>query len=315
MPVTGVNLAMDRENKLHPRNLHTQKYNFEALAMDLPELTAFVKENKHGALGIDYSDANAVLCLNQALMLHHYKVKNWSIPKGHLCPPIPGRANYIHYIADLIAGAPDAEVPVGTNIKGLDIGTGTSCIYPILGNSIYGWKFVGTDISPEAINNAKEILNSNPTLKKNIKTRFQKSESHIFKELIKPDEKFDFTMCNPPFYSSLEEANDATEQKVKNLNISREKKGSVPIDKDRPSNFGGVKAELWCPGGETAFIKRMIKESATVKDQCKWFTTLVSNKAHLIEFYQLLQNLKRAEVRTIEMQQGKKISHLLAWRF
>ena len=306
---------MDRENKLHPRNLHTQKYDFEALAMDCPKLTSFIKENQHGALGIDYSDANAVLCLNQALLLHHYKVKDWSIPKGHLCPPIPGRADYLHYIADLLGEGHDGKPPVGTKVKGLDIGTGTSCIYPILGNSIYGWKFIGSDINPDALNNAKEILSSNPTLKKNIKTRFQKSSKHIFKDLIKPEEKFDFTMCNPPFYASLEEANDASDRKVKNLNVNREKKGSDPINKDKPSNFGGVKDELWCPGGETAFIKKMIKESASVKDQCKWFTTLVSNKAHLIEFYQLLQNLKRAEVRTIEMQHGQKISHLLAWRF
>ncbi len=310
-----VNLAMERENKLHPRNLHTQKYDFEALAMAYPKLSAFVKMNQHEALGIDYSDANAVLCLNQALLLHHYKVADWSVPKGHLCPPIPGRADYIHYIADLLAEGDDSEVPVGTKVKGLDIGTGTSCIYPILGNSIYGWKFVGSEINPEAINNAKMILSSNPTLKKNIKTRFQKSSSHIFKDLIKPDEKFDFTMCNPPFYASLEEANDASDRKVKNLNVNREKKGSTPINTEKGSNFGGVKAELWCPGGETAFIKKMIKESATVKDQCKWFTTLVSNKTHLIEFYQLLQNLKRAEVKTIEMSQGQKISHLLAWRF
>lgn len=305
----------EKENGLHPRNIHTQKYDFDALVKDHPKLSAFVKKNKHDALGIDYSDANAVQCLNQALLAHHYKVQDWSVPKGHLCPPVPGRANYIHYIADLLGEEFDGKPPVGTKVKGLDVGTGTSCIYPILGNSIYGWKFVGSDISTDAINHAKTILSANPALKKNIKTRFQKSSGHIFKDLIKPDEKFDFTMCNPPFYSSLEEANSASDRKVKNLNVNKEKKGNPPIDKDKASNFGGLKAELWCPGGETAFIKKMIKESATVKGQCKWFTTLVSNKTHLVEFYQLLQNLKRAEVRTIEMHQGQKISHLLAWRF
>lgn len=306
---------MERENKLHPRNIHTKKYEFETLVKDHPKLSSFVRKNKHDALGIDYSDAKAVQCLNQALLAHHYNVKDWSVPKGHLSPPVPGRADYLHYIADLLAESFGGKVPVGTKIKGLDIGTGTSCIYPILGNSIYGWKFVASDISTDAINNVKQILNSNPTLKKNIKTRFQKNADHIFRNLIKPDEKFDFTMCNPPFYSSLEEAQSASIRKVKNLNISKEKKGHSKVDKNAPSNFGGVNLELWCPGGETAFIKRMIKESAKVKDQCRWFTSLVSNKTHLVEFYQLLQNLKRAEVRTIEMQQGQKISHLLIWRF
>ena len=306
---------MNKEKGLHARNMHNQKYDFEALIKDHEKLKPFVNKNKHGDLGVDFSDANAVLALNQALLVHHYKVKDWTIPKGHLCPAIPGRADYLHYIADLLGEGNDGTPPVGTNIKGLDIGTGTSCIYPILGNSVYGWRFVGTDINPDSINHAKTILSSNQTLKKNIKTRFQKSTDHIFKDMIKPDEKFDFTMCNPPFYASLEEANDASDRKVKNLNINREKKGNKPINKNKDSNFGGQKAELWCPGGETAFIKKMIRVSAEVKTQCKWFTTLVSNKQHLIEFYQLLQNLKRAEVRIIEMNHGQKISHILAWRF
>ena len=306
---------MEREDGLHPRNIHIQEYDFEALIKDHPKLSSFVKKNKHDLLGIDYSNANAVLCLNQALLAHYYFVKNWSVPKGHLCPPVPGRADYIHYIADFLGEKFDGKAPVGSKIKGLDIGTGTSCIYPILGNSIYGWKFVGSDISADAINHAKEILNSNPTLKKNIKIRYQKSAKNIFKDLIKPDEKFDFTMCNPPFYSSLEDANSASDRKVKNLNKNKVKKGHTPIGKDKPRNFGGVKAELWCPGGEITFIKEMIKESATVKDRCSLFTTLVSNKAHLPEFYQLLQNLKGSEVRTIEMHQGQKIGHILAWKF
>ncbi len=304
---------MERKKELHPRNIHTQKYDFDTLIKDHPKLSSFVKKNKYDDLGINYSDANAVLCLNQALLAYNYKVKNWSIPKGHLCPPVPGRADYIHYIADLLGEAFDGKPPVGKKVKGLDIGVGNGCIYPILGNSIYGWKFVGSDIDPDSINHAKKILNSNPTLKKNIKIRFQKSANNIFKGLIKSGEKFDFTMCNPPFYSSLEEANNASNRKVKNLNINKEKKGHALINKT--SNFGGIEAELWCPGGETAFIKKMIKESAIYKDQCHWFTTLVSNKVHLIEFYQLLQNFKRAEVRTIEMHPGQKISHLMAWRF
>ena len=306
---------MERKKGLHPRNIHSKQYDFDALIKHHPTLSSFVKKNKYDALGIDFSDANAVLCLNQALLAHNYNVKNWSVPKGHLCPPVPSRANYIHYIADLLGENFDGKPPVGTKVKGLDIGTGTSCIYPILGNSIYGWRFVASDINSDSINHAKEILNSNPTLKKNIKTRFQKSPNHIFKGLLKSDEKFDFTMCNPPFYSSLEEANRATDRKIKNLNINKLKKGHAPINKDRPSNFGGVKAELWCPGGDTAIIKKMIEESTAVKDQCHWFTTLVSNKAHLIEFYQLLEGLKPAKVKTIEMHQGQKISHLLAWKF
>jgi len=306
---------MIKEKKLHPRNAHNNSYDFDALIKANPALAAYVKLNDYDALGIDFADANAVLNLNQALLSHHYQIQNWSIPQGHLCPAIPGRADYIHYIADLLAEDSDGIVPEGTKVKGLDIGTGTSCIYPILANSIYGWKFVGSDISSAAINNAKTILNSNSALNKNIKARFQKSANHIFKDLIKPDEKFDFTMCNPPFFASLEEANSATERKIKKLNTNKEKKGHAPISKANASNFGGIKAELWCPGGESAFIKKMIHESASFKGQCRWFTTLVSNKELLKELNEQLQKFKVKEARTIVMNHGQKISHILAWRF
>ncbi len=157
---------MERENALHPRNIHNQQYDFDTLIKDHPRLSSFVKKNQHDALGIDFSDANAVQSLNQALLAHHYRVKDWSVPEGHLCPPVPGRADYIHYVADLLGESFDGKPPVGTKVKGLDIGTGISCIYPILGNSIYGWRFVGSEISADAINHIKKILNSNPTLKK-----------------------------------------------------------------------------------------------------------------------------------------------------
>lgn len=308
---------MTNEKNFHPRSLHNGQYEFDILIKKNPKLAPFVKKNAHGDLGVDFADANAVLALNQSLLGHHYEVTNWSIPKGHLCPPIPSRADYLHYIADLLAEGNNGEIPKGPKIKGLDIGTGTSCIYPILGNSIYGWKFVGTDIDGDALNHAKTILNGNQTLKKNIKTRFQKSADNILKNIIKADEKFDFTMCNPPFYASLEEANSASDRKVKNLNANKQKKGLSQnlIKKNQPSNFGGQKAELWCPGGEVEFIKKMITESFGFKTQCTWFTTLVSNKEHLAEFYKLLKKINCTNVRTIEMHHGKKISHLLAWGF
>lgn len=305
---------MTNEKGLHPRNIHRQGYDFQALLKESPDLASYIKANPHdGSPTIDYADPDAVLVLNQALLSFHYKVKNWSIPKGHLCPTVPGRADYLHYISDLLSENNSAKPPVGPNIKGLDIGTGTSCIYPLLGNSIYGWKFVGVDINPDAINNVKNILNANPTFKKNIKTRFQKNSDHIFKDLLQADEKFDFTMCNPPFYSSKDEASNASSRKIFNLNINKKKKGLETVKS--ASNFGGIDAELWCEGGEKDFIKKMITESFDIKHQCIWFTTLVSNSDNLNEFSLILESFKCKEVRIIKMHQGKKIAHILAWSF
>lgn len=304
---------MQNNKGLHPSNIHNEAYDYKSLIKSYPQLENFVTLNQYGSLSIDYSDSQAVLSLNQALMTHHYNVKDFLVPKGHLCPPIPGRADYIHYIADLLSEDFEGDIPVGPKIKGLDIGCGTSCVYPILGNSIYGWKFVASDISSDAINNANKILKSNPKLKKNIKLRFQESSESIFEDLIKAQEFFEFTMCNPPFYSSLDEANKASDKKMRSLNLNKEKKGHKKTNAS--SNFGGIKAELWCDGGELSFIRNMISQSEEVKDQCRWFTTLVSKKENLEKLQNNLKDLNVKESKVIQMNHGQKISHILVWCF
>lgn len=289
--------------QLHPRNIHNNGYDYDALSANYSALAPLVFNNEFGGVSVDFSDPEAVLTLNQALLSFHYKVNNWSIPKGNLSPPIPGRVDYLHYIADIISNDSDEGFPVGPSIKGLDIGTGAGCIYPILGSSVYGWRFVGTDINSDSINHSKAILKANPTLKKKIKLRFQESKDNIFHDIIKPDEFFDFTMCNPPFYSSEAEANKASNRKIKNLKLAKGR------------NFGGQDNELWCPGGELAFIKRMIEQSVEIKKHCNWFTTLVSNNKNLDELIVILKGLSCSDVRTIKMNQGNKTAHILAWRF
>ncbi len=89
--------------KLHPHNPHQGRYDFALLTRALPELAKHTITNPKGEPTINFSDSEAVRVLNQALLAHYYGVKFWDIPEGYLCPPIPGRADYIHYIADLLA--------------------------------------------------------------------------------------------------------------------------------------------------------------------------------------------------------------------
>lgn len=298
--------------KLHPRNIHNKSYDLKALVISYPKLSAFVKENQYGELSVNFSDSKAVLCLNQALMAHHYDFENWTVPEGNLIPPIPGRVDYLHYMADLLSEDNGGVLPVGPKNKVLDIGTGASCIYPILGNSIYGWKFVATDINSDSINHSNTLIKANTKLKKNIKNRFQKDANSVFRGMIKSDEKFVFSMCNPPFYASKEEAQEKRNQKLNNLNRNREKKGHSPSAKN---NFAGLNNELWCEGGELAFLKNMIIESVEFKNQCGWFSSLVSNKSNFEELNNTLDEQKVRESRVIEMIHGNKIVHILAWRF
>ncbi len=299
--------------KLHHRNIHNDGYDFKLLSTTYPTLNKFIDLNQYENSSIDFSNPEAVIALNKALLIEHYDVAGWDILKGQLCPPIPGRTDYLHYIADLLSINQDV-IPVGSKVKGLDIGTGSGCIYPILGNSVYGWRFVATDIDSDSLNNCKEILSNNITLRKNIKLRYQKSVHQIFKGIIKSGESFDFTMCNPPFYSSLSESKRASERKLKGLNANKEKKehsNKITIS----SNFGGTKHELWYPGGESAFIIKMIEQSFEVKDQCRWFTTIVSNHKNINDLNKKIKAFDCSNIKTIKMEHGNKTVHILAWSF
>ncbi|KAF2512703.1 23S rRNA (adenine(1618)-N(6))-methyltransferase RlmF [Flavobacterium zhairuonense] len=297
------------KSNLHPRNLHRSRYDFELLISNCPELKAFVAINKHGIETVDFSNPSAVKTLNRALLQTYYSIQNWNIPLHYLCPPIPGRADYIHYIADLLAETNNGIIPKGNSVLGLDIGTGANLIYPILGNSIYNWSFVGTDIDKKAIENCSKIIENNPKLIDTISLQQQTESRFIFKNIIIPEDKFTFTMCNPPFHASAQEANKSASRKVSNLN-PKEKRSTNPV-----LNFGGQNAELWCNGGEIGFITQMIYESAKYASQCLWFTTLVSKKENLSSIYKTLKKVNAVSVKTIDMAQGQKNSRIVAWSF
>nr|WP_315158567.1 23S rRNA (adenine(1618)-N(6))-methyltransferase RlmF [uncultured Flavobacterium sp.] len=295
------------KKNLHPRNQHRLGYDFDSLIQILPELKNFVGINEHQIQTLDFSNPDAVRALNKALLLAYYDIQFWEIPSTFLCPPIPGRVDYIHYLADLLAQSNNGIIPKGEAVQGLDIGVGANCIYPILGNAVYGWSFVGTDIDEKAIQNCKKIIEKNPKLIDAISLQLQTEPRFIFKNIMESEDKFAFTICNPPFHNSKEEATKVALRKVNNLSSN---KTTTPT-----LNFGGQNAELWCPGGELGFITEMIYESAKYPMHCLWYTTLVSKQAHLNSLYKTLNKVNAANITTIDMAQGQKTSRILAWTF
>ncbi len=292
---------------LHPRNPHQGRYDFTALCEVCAELNSYVRLNPSGEPTIEFADPAAVRCLNQALLAQTYQIRHWMIPAGYLCPPIPGRADYIHYVADLLAGA--GKVPTGKQVRVLDIGTGANCIYPIIGSQSYGWKFVATDIDPVSVKTACLIVESNLCLSKLVKVVQQKEPNSIFRGIIRKGDYFNLTLCNPPFHASMEAAQAGTQRKQKNLTKGRSANGPAKL------NFGGQQAELWCRGGEVVFITQMIRESVEFAPQVGWFTSLVSKREHLRVLKQVLSQCGAKQVEVIPMRQGQKVSRLLAWRF
>jgi len=297
----------DSKQKIHTRSKHKQNYDFKKLVEVCPDLKQYIKLNPNGLETIDFSIPNAVKLLNTSLLKSFYGINKWEIPKGYLVPPIPGRADYIHHIADLLAKSYNKTIPKGKNIKVLDVGTGASCIYPIIGNHEYGWTYVATEIDEKAFNSATNILNSNQHLQGNIELRFQKNPKDIFKGVITKGEMYDLSTCNPPFHSSAEEAQKATNRKVKNLTHKK--------NKSAVSNFGGQSNELWCEGGERRFIEDIIRQSKNYANSVLWFTTLVSKQSTLKSVSLALKKASVYKSLTINMGQGNKSSRIVAWTF
>jgi 23S rRNA (adenine1618-N6)-methyltransferase len=306
---------------MHPNNRYGNPHNFPELANVVPALKDHFVKTPDGRTSLDFAHPDAVRLLNKALLLKDYNLKYWDIPAGNLCPGVPGRLDYIHVIADLLAedvvadrgrstgakkqtkeqGKPKGPAPIG-----LDIGTGASLIYPILGVKEYGYRFVATDVEDASLKVAGAIAKINPALTKSILLRKQEKRTAIFHNVIFPNETFAFTMCNPPFFDSPEEAENAARTKWAKLGRA---------DSPTVLNFGGKGSELWTKGGEAAFLRHMINESVDYAEQVGWFTTLVSKKGYLniadIEF----GRLRITDYKVINIGQGGKKRRILAWRF
>jgi 23S rRNA (adenine1618-N6)-methyltransferase len=292
---------------IHPRNKNRERYDFTQLIASCAELAGFVRPNLYGDESIDFADPEAVKTLNKAILKFHYGIENWDIPENYLCPPIPGRADYIHHIADLMCRNNYGKIPSGREIKCLDVGVGASCIYPIIGNREYGWSFIGADIDPISIASANKIIAENPALHGNVECKLQTNPRDYFYGIIRRDELIDFSICNPPFHSSADEARAGTIRKSSNLNL---RSSEEPI-----LNFGGQSHELWCDGGEERFIRDMIRQSRKFSNSCFLFSTLVSKESNLSSIYKVLKLAEVTEVETIAMEQGNKKSRIVAWSF
>ena len=292
---------------LHPRNKHRERYDFKLLTDNCPELAQYVRLNLYGDESVDFFNPDAVIALNKALLKVYYGIDNWGIPSGYLCPPIPGRADHIHYVSDLLGSSNHGKILTGEHIRCLDIGVGANCVYPIIGIKEYAWSFVGTEIDRVALESARKIIELNPFLDMKVELRFQGIPKNIFEGIIREDEYFDLTICNPPFHASQAEAQAGTLRKLNNLSSWKTAKPVL--------NFGGQQRELWCEGGEVRFVEEMVRQSKQFSGSVFWFSTLVSKESGLNFVYNVLKNFKATEVRTIPMGQGNKTSRIVAWTF
>lgn len=287
---------------LHPRNRYQGQYDLPALCRLNPALSQWLITTPAGKTSVDFSHPHAVKALNQGLLKQYYDI-DWQLPDGYLCPPIPGRADYLHFIADLLAKDAGGTIPRQADL--LDIGCGANCIYPLIGHAEYGWRFTGSEVSADSLRLATALIAANPGMKRAIRLRRQKDPSAIFQGVILKSDAYALTMCNPPFHRSAQEAQQGSDRKHRNLGL----------DTDNGLNFAGQHHELWCAGGERGFVEQMINESQLFSVQVVWFTTLISKKENLKPLTAILKRAAVSEQRVIEMGQGNKQSRILAWTF
>ncbi len=279
---------------MHPKNPFIGDYDFDRLVQHSPALGTFVFVNDHGTKTIKFGNQNAVKALNAALLKERYGIV-WDIPKGNLCPPIPGRLDYLLHVADLVPKS---------SMRLLDIGTGANLIYPILGTCHFNWSCTASETDLNSLTHARSLIQKNPKLSP-INLRHQKFRNTILEHIIGAEDSFDVVVCNPPFYKNAQEALGSNRRKVKNLGLKE----------TATHNFGGNASELWCKGGEEQFLKKMAQESNRFSTRVHWFTALVSQKDHLKSIKRAINKVNPTEVKVVAMGQGNKKSRFIAWTF
>lgn len=94
-------------------------------------------------------------------MFCHFGIK-LRIPETRLCPPVPNRLNYILWIQDIVHAHDYVLENPRRRVRGIDIGTGSTAIYPFLGCKLDPeWEFVATELDDMSYECASENIRTN----------------------------------------------------------------------------------------------------------------------------------------------------------
>ncbi|KAL6050980.1 Methyltransferase-like protein 16 [Balamuthia mandrillaris] len=280
--------AAENNKKMHPENYYrTNKPDFVELAKLYPSFKAHVHITSKGQPNIRWTDPEAVRELTCVLLRHDFQIAV-ELPLDQLCPAVPNRVNYIHWLSDLLKHSPD--VTSAPTITGIDIGTGASCIYPLLGVRLKGWRFVATEIDPISLDYARRNIAANQW-EDLIELRESKS-GHILQGIVKENESFAFCMCNPPFFSDQDHA--------------------PPNPK---TACRATENERLTTGGEFQFIKQMIQDSLRYRNRIRWYTSMLGRKVDVKLLEKELVASGIVNIRTTTFYQGKTARWGIAWTF
>ncbi|KAI9063839.1 S-adenosyl-L-methionine dependent methyltransferase, partial [Trametes sanguinea] len=283
---------------MHARNPYRTPPDFLALAEAYPPLKPHIVFARNGAT-IDFKNETAQRLLTEAILLRDFALKV-ELPPGRLCPPVPNRLNYILWLEDVVA---TTTLALGLDrdraVRGLDVGTGASAIYPLLGcRTNPTWSFTATELDELSLRFARQNVERND-LQHRISVLSADPSGPIFAPLKNSDVIYDFTMCNPPFYGSREEVLQSAEAKEFEPNAV----------------CTGADVEMITPGGEAAFVGRMVEESLELRDRCRWFTSMLGKMSSLTSIVQSLRSKEVENYAISELVQGQTRRWVIAWSF
>ncbi|KAB5523824.1 hypothetical protein GE09DRAFT_1152708 [Coniochaeta sp. 2T2.1] len=274
-------------------NLYTKEVDFRSLSKQDPEFAAVTKGNGQ----LDFSDPAAVMQLTKTLLKLDFGLKI-ELPHDRLCPPVPIRHNYILWLKELMDTSSYSEP--GRKLTGVDIGTGASCIYPLLGVTQRPWYFIATDIDHRSLDYARRNVSINGLEDRIRVVAKSKDDAHIVPLDECGVDRVDFTMTNPPFYES--EAD---------LTRSAAKKARPPS-----SACTGAPVEMVVEGGEAAFVGRLLQESLLFRDRVQWYTSMFGKLGSLQEFIEKLRENEIDNYAVTEFVQGKQTKRwAVGWSF
>uniref|UniRef100_A0A915Q2K9 U6 small nuclear RNA (adenine-(43)-N(6))-methyltransferase n=1 Tax=Setaria digitata TaxID=48799 RepID=A0A915Q2K9_9BILA len=331
-----LHVCMPLNEKMHPRNPYKDKPpDFNILADKFVEFRSHCYIGSNGKLKMNFRDTNAVRILARTLLLSDFGL-DVEMPPDCLVPRIPQRLNYILFIDDLLKANGISE-----NVLGIDIGTGASCVYPLLGAKLFGWKFLATDADPFAVEIASRNVETNDMGERIDVVRVPMD--CMIKDVVRshPEAEFTFCMCNPPFYEYEEfeekfrylkdnvltnvgggsDCSDRPEPHSATVARSNELAVTVEIIVQNLNHWymTGLKAILLeyiaFQGGEVAFVSRLIEDSFVLQNTVKLYTSMVGKKSSLVELRKKLGRCLSVRSTVMTLYQGKTHRWVLAWTF
>uniref|UniRef100_A0A914DWJ5 U6 small nuclear RNA (adenine-(43)-N(6))-methyltransferase n=1 Tax=Acrobeloides nanus TaxID=290746 RepID=A0A914DWJ5_9BILA len=294
---------------MHPKNPYKDNPpDFQYLAKKFPEFRAYCTLDIGGKVHLNFEDPDAVRVLAQTLLREDFDL-DVELPSNSLIPRVPQRLNYILWIDDLLKYNGFNE-----NVIGIDIGTGASCIYPLLGAKLYGWHFFATDVDKESIRVAEINVEKN-FLSEHILV-LPTDGKHALQDVIRycGSVPVTFCMCNPPFFLLEESSKKFIPDEsgvLKNLcgltvDSTRNGPRSVTVAKEH---------ELAIEGGEVAFVSKIIEESVALQKAVRIYTSMVGKKASMVQLKKKLSRLTNVNYTVSTLSQGRTQRWVLAWSF